>query len=266
MDALGFQGRNVLVTGGGSGLGQAIAIACAGRGATVGLLDIDADGMAATVEQLPEAARATARVRRVDVSDEAAAREAVDQLANELGGVDALAACAGVSIKEPFAETTREAWDRTLRINVLGTAACCTAAAEVMRRQERPGALLTMASTAAIGYVWGLGAHYHASKGAIAALTRYMAVELAPFQIRVNSLAPGLARTPLSAKLRANSTEEALVARVPLRKIVEPEEVGEAAAFLLSDAASSITGQVISIDGGLTAVTSAPPQTQEVRT
>lgn len=247
---------HILITGGASGIGAATARHLAARGARVSVLDrnpSDAD-TASWWHELESSVRGTWAV--CDASDPAALEVAVDTIAAD--GITGLVACAGISVKEQFLESTLDAWRSTLDINVLGTAIAARSVARALVAAGRAGAIVTVASTAGFGYVNGLGAHYHASKGAIMSLTSALATELGPHGIRVNAVAPGLIETPITELMRARHGEAALTSSVPQRALGDPLEVARTIEFLLSADASMITGHTLPVDGGQLAVTGHP--------
>jgi len=245
---------HIIVTGGASGIGAATVRRLATAGIRVSVLDRSAADTAPWWAELPDALRG--EWETADASDSAAFGAALERLAGS--GVTGLVSCAGVSIKETFLESTTEAWEQTVAINILAAAQACRIAARAMVAGGDGGSIVLVSSTAAFGYVNGLGAHYHASKGAIAALTRCLASELGEHGIRVNSVVPGLVRTPLTEMMRAKHGEDVLSAPVPLRHIAEPEEVAQAIAFLLSPDASMVTGHNLPADGGQLSVVGQP--------
>jgi NAD(P)-dependent dehydrogenase (short-subunit alcohol dehydrogenase family) len=246
--------NHVLITGGASGIGAGTAQLLAATGSRISILDRTAADGIDWWHELPDDLRG--HWVTVDAADTVALVAAVEGIAAD--GLTGLVACAGVSVKEPFVESTIEAWTSTLMINVLGTAMACKAAARAMIAGGRGGAIVTVASTVAFGHVAGLGAHYHASKGAIVALTRDMAGELGQHGIRVNAVAPGLVRTPLTEFMRRTQGEEGLTLRVPLREMADPSDIADAIAFLLSADASMITGHILPVDAGQLSVAGMP--------
>lgn len=220
----------VLVTGGASGIGAACADVLRRTGWDVVVADV---------------APATDAVE-LDVTDEAAWGRVLDRI----GPLDGLVSCAGIRTRSMIVDTSLAEWERHLRVNVTGT---WLAAREFLRRREpeRPGgAIVTIASVTASIAVPGQ-AHYVASKGAITALTRAIALEGAPFGVRANCIAPGSIRTPMAAQRLADPEQVRwLSGRVPLGRVGEASEVAEVAEFLLSDRASYVSGEVVYVDGG----------------
>lgn len=243
---------HVLVTGGGSGIGAATVRALAALGIRVSVVDrvsaAAVDWWAALDDRVRGSWTAT------DVTDEAAMASVVAEVADISGVVT----CAGISIKEPFTGSSDAAWTSTLELNVVASARAARLAAAAMIEAGRPGAVVFVSSTGASGYVEGLGAHYHASKGAVSAMTRSIAAELAPHRIRVNAVAPGTVRTPMTAMMRARLGEEGIAARMPLGRLVEPEDVADVIVFLLGPDSAMTTGHVVPVDGGLLAVAGRP--------
>lgn len=223
--------QRVLVTGAASGIGAACADVLAREGWDVIRTDV-AEG--------PD-------VTALDVTDEAG----WDALLGEFGPLDGLVTSAGIRTRGMIVDTTLEEWERHLRVNVTGTWLAIRAFLRAIPAgDQRPRAIVTIASVNATIAVPGQ-AHYVASKGAIAALTRAAALEGAPLGVRANAVAPGPIRTPMAGERLADPAQvEWLTGRVPLGRIGEPTEVAELAAFLLSERASYMSGEVVYVDGG----------------
>ncbi|MCY3910425.1 MAG: SDR family NAD(P)-dependent oxidoreductase [bacterium] len=219
----------VLVTGGASGIGAATCRV---------LADADWDVLAADVT-------ATDGVIRLDVTDEAA----WDQVLDGAGPLAGLVNCAGIRTRSSITDTSVEEFQRHMQVNVVGT---WLGIRGFLRRHQsgESGAIVNVSSVNAKIAVPDQ-AHYVASKGAVSALTRAAAVEAAPLGVRVNAVAPGPVRTPMTAE-RLGDPEQAawLDARVPMGRVAEPAEIAEVISFLLSDKSSYITGEVLFTDGG----------------
>jgi 2-hydroxycyclohexanecarboxyl-CoA dehydrogenase len=246
--------KATIVTGGASGIGRAIAEACAREGARVAVVDLNAAGAKETVTTI-EHAGGTAAAWPVDITDVAAVDRMVEEVAARWGGVHVLVNCAGWDKPMPFVDTTPDFWDKILGINLKGPIACMRAALRVMVRQES-GKIVTIASDA--GRVGSTGeAVYSAAKGGLIALTKTVAREVARYRINVNCVCPGPSDTPLFRNEFAAASPklaESLKRVIPWGRLGVPEDVAPAVVFLASDDAGFITGQTLSVSGGLTMV------------
>jgi 2-keto-3-deoxy-L-fuconate dehydrogenase len=239
-----FEGLRALVTGGASGIGLAVADALADRGAAVAVLDRDVTGGAGGRH-----ATLTA-----DVTDDRAVRAGVGAAVERMTGLDILVNCAGVGAQGDVAANDDAEWLRLLDVNVLGIVRVTRAALPSLRRSEH-AAVVNVCSTAA---TLGLPdrAAYSASKGAVLALTLAMAADHLSEGIRVNAVNPGTTDTPWVQRLLQASADPAaeraaLEARQPHRRLVRPEEVAHAVAYLASPLAGSTTGTWLAVDGGM---------------
>jgi 2-hydroxycyclohexanecarboxyl-CoA dehydrogenase len=245
-------GRVAVVTGAASGIGRAIAWALAREGAKVAIADLNEAGGAAVARAIATDG-GTARAWRTDVTDAAAVEALVAQVVQQWGGVHVLVNNAGWDKPMPFVETTPDFWDRILALNLRGPIACTHAVLPHMIRQAH-GKIVSIASDA--GRVGSSGeAVYSAAKGGIIAFTKTIAREVARHRINVNCVCPGPSDTPLFQKEFAGVSPKlaASLARViPWGRLGTPEDVAPAVVFLASDEAGFITGQTLSVSGGLT--------------
>ena len=252
---LTFEGRTAIVTGAARGIGRAVAYRLAGLGARTVIWDLDGKHAEQTAAALSDLLAEQGRKPRiewsvVDVTDPSAVQESMDKV-GEGAGVDVLVNNAGTTSVQKVESMSLEVWERTLRVNLTATFYCCRAAIPHLRK--RPGAAIVNISSSSALVGGGGGAHYAASKAGVDGLTRHLARELAP-DVRVNSVQPRTIDTELFQARYASAPLEQgkLVSQIPLARIGQPEDVADAVAFLASDWAAYITGQLILIDGGRT--------------
>jgi 3-oxoacyl-[acyl-carrier protein] reductase len=243
----GIAGKVAIVTGGSRGIGRAIVERLAADGADVTFFYRDNAAAAGEVVATAQAAGWKVAAEQVDIRDSAACAAAVERVADRCGRIDILVNNAGITRDNPLAAFDDDDVAAVLATNVTGVFNATRAVVPYMTSQ-RSGAIVNLSSVA--GDKGGRGqTNYAASKGAINAFTRALAVELAPRKIRVNCVAPGVIETEMSAEVREQSGD-AVLARILLRRYGKAQEVADAVWFLASANASYVTGQVLSIDGG----------------
>jgi len=242
-----LDGRIAIVTGAARGIGQAIAVKLASEGADLALCDVEKDWLTETAGLI------TAMGRRVecfavDVSNGAAVQAAVDQISEKFGKIDILVNNAGITRDTLLIRMSEEDWDKVLQVNLKGAFLFMKAVARPMMKQ-RSGAIVNVASI--IGLIGNAGqCNYAASKAGLIALTKSVAKELAVRNIRSNAVAPGFIKTKMTEKLTEDIQKKMLEA-IPLGRFGLPEDVANVVVFLASDAASYVTGQVLTVCGGM---------------
>jgi 2-hydroxycyclohexanecarboxyl-CoA dehydrogenase len=246
-----LEGRNALVTGAGRGIGRAIALALARDGADVAVVDIDGEG-AERVRAEAEALGRRAVALRVDLTRRAEVEAMARQAKEALGPVDVLVNNAGWDRLQPFLESEEDTWDRIITLNFKGVLYTCKALLPGMVERGR-GKVVNIGSDAGRGGSFG-EAVYAGTKGAIIAFSKTLARELARHKVNVNVVCPGLTETALlqDCRERMPKVMDAVTRAIPWGRVGTPEEVAEAVAFLASPAADYITGQTLSVSGGLT--------------
>jgi NAD(P)-dependent dehydrogenase (short-subunit alcohol dehydrogenase family) len=247
---MGAARPSVLVTGGASGIGLAIAEAVLAEGWRAIIADRDERGLAGARERLGNPAEAHFEI--LDVTDEAAVVAFIARCEAELGGVSGLVNSAGIGRDVPALETSAELFRKILDVNLIGSFVVAREAAKAMRGRGA-GSIVNIASVSGISGNVGRTA-YGASKGGVIVMTKVMAVELAPLGIRVNAIAPGPIDTPLVQEMHTSAARTAWTNAVPQRRYGTPAEIACAAMFLLDPEKSGfVTGQTLCVDGGFTA-------------
>lgn len=250
-----FHGRTVVVTGGTRGIGRAAVRLLAERGANVALIARDPDGV--DLDGLG------ASVFAADVTDEAAMVAAYDAIEERFGTPDALFANAGIALAEgPLHELPPQTWDLVMTTNVRGVYVAVREALRRMVSAGRAGSILCTTSCVVGAAVPRAGATYHASKGAVDALVRSIAVDYAKYGIRCNALSPGATETTLMwAGVDPDEIPQAratVAGSIPLGRVADPDDIARAAVWILSDEAAYMTGATLSIDGGVNALSVLP--------
>jgi 2-hydroxycyclohexanecarboxyl-CoA dehydrogenase len=245
-----IQDQSVVVTGGASGIGKATALLLAREGARVFVGDIDeAGGQAAAAEAAAE--RLSIEYLPLDLTDPSSIAGFADAVNQRTGHVDGLVNGAGWDQIQPFLENPPEIWDRVVAVNLMGAVRLTRAVLSPMV-VARAGKIVNISSDA--GRVGSMGeAVYAAAKGGLIAFTKSLARELARYQINVNCVCPGPTDTPLFQR-QPERMKEALTRAIPFRRIAQPIEIAQAVLFFLSPRSDYITGQVLSVSGGLTMV------------
>ena len=249
-----LKGKNALVTGGGRGIGRAIALALAQEGAQVAVLDVLKDNADAVQREI-EAVGVKGLALGADLTRRPEVDRAIAEVIAQWGQLDILVNNAGWDKLEPFLQSEEETWDKIININFKGMLYVCKAALPHMV-ERGGGRVINIASDA--GRVGSMGeAVYAGTKGAVIAFSKTLARELARSRITVNVVCPGLTETPLLQGIRQQSPKserviEAVTRAIPLGRVAQPEDVAGAGVYLASPAADYVTGQTLSVSGGLT--------------
>jgi 3-oxoacyl-[acyl-carrier protein] reductase len=246
-----FQGKSVLITGGASGIGEATAARFLAEGAHVLVMDASSENIAAAQRRLDPVARAAGGALSMaagDVTDPDDVETTVRRALDLFGRLDVLINNAGIDYLEPFLEIPLDRWDRIMAVNLRGMFLVGQRVAREMARERQGVIVLTSSTNGLVGE--DRQAHYNASKGGVTLLTKSMAIELGPYNVRVNAVCPGYIVTPLAEALDSPEEMARYAATLPLGRLGTPEEVASVFAFLASDDAAFITGETIVIDGG----------------
>ena len=250
--------RTIVVTGGGSGIGRAVALICAARGDNVGILDINADAAKRTADEALQRGARDALGLFCDVTVEEQVEESFLNVSVRLGAPYGLFANAGIGIRGLIHELPAETWRQVVETNLTGVFLSCKHSLRHMIEAKFPGSIVcTSSPTGFVALAAGAASAYSATKGGISSLVRCMAIDYASYGIRVNAIVPGSTETPLMwrntgpaeiIRLRAQLSKE-----IPLGRLAQPEDPARAVAWLLSEESSYVTGSHLVCDGGILA-------------
>ena len=243
-----LDGKVALVTGASSGLGRHFALTLARSGARVALAGRRADRLHAVAREIGEAGGHASSIA-IDVIDPQSIANGVARATTTLGAIDILVNNSGIATSKPALETTVEEWDNTLDTNLRGAFLVAQAVARGMVEHGRGGAIVNISSITALRTAGQLTA-YAASKAGLTHLTRQLALEWARHGIRVNAIAPGYIETDINRTFFASPAGEAVIRRIPQRRLGKPEDLDGALLLLASDASKYMTGAVLTVDGG----------------
>jgi NAD(P)-dependent dehydrogenase (short-subunit alcohol dehydrogenase family) len=246
-----LEDKVALVTGGGAGIGRAIAETFAREGAQVIIADRDGDAARETAGLITKS-NGAATAYQVDVTDTEQVKALMSAISERFGKLDVLINNAGVGERSDFRHMSDEAWERVWSVNLDGTVRCAREAFDLLKASGR-GSIVNLSSVMATKHTRQMSV-YSATKGAVSALSRSLAVEYAPYGIRVNTLCPGYVETALIGRYTANPMiAKGLLSQTPLRRFGQPQDIANAALFLASDEAAYVTGASLHVDGGMNA-------------
>lgn len=248
---MALHGKTAFVTGAARGIGAAIATRLATEGAAVAVCDLDVSTARVLAAELSSSTDARVCALELDVSSRASVVDAVDEAEASLGAIDVLVNNAGIDVIKPFVESTEDEWDRIIAVNLRGPINTCHVL--FPRMTERGGGAIVNISSEAARVGSSGEAVYSAAKGGVIALTKTLAREGARYGIRVNCVSPGPTDTALLAQVNDVNPKlyEALARSIPMRRVAQPEEIAPMVAFLASDDAGFVTGQTVSVSGGM---------------
>jgi 3-oxoacyl-[acyl-carrier protein] reductase len=242
-----FKGKTAIVTGSARGIGQAIAIELASKGADLVICDVKAEWLSETEAALKELG-AKVTCKELDVTSGDACQKVFNEIAEENGSIDILVNNAGITRDGLLMRMSEEDWDAVLTVNLKGTFNCTKAVTRTMMKQ-RSGSIINIASV--VGIMGNAGqANYAASKGGVIAFTKSVAKELSSRNIRANAIAPGFISSKMTDAL-SDEVRQKMLDAIPLNAFGTPQDIANAVTFLASDMSSYITGQVLSVNGGM---------------
>lgn len=253
-DMFSLEGKTAVVIGGAGSIGGAVALGLAQQGAKLAIASRDLQKLQDKARAIEDETGAEVAAFTVDVNDEKSIIELADQVLSGFGTVDILVNAHGANTKSPAEEFTAESWDALFDLNVRGVMLCCREFGKIMIK-NKGGKITNLSSVrGSRATLWGGNLGYCASKSAVDMLTRALASEWAQHNINVNAVAPSLVAKPETWATRTPEQIEKYLANIPLKRVADPKEAAGIFVFLSSPASDFITGQIIYLDGGLTAV------------
>lgn len=254
-DMFRLDGKVAVVIGGAGGIGEIMAQGLAGQGAKVAVASRNLQKLEAVAKKIQAETKSEAAAFQVDISKQQSVDQLADKVVSKFGTVDILVNSQGANVKRPAVGFPEADWDLMFDVNVKGTMFACSSFGKIMVEKKK-GKVINISSVRGVrATLWGGNEGYCATKGAVDMITRALASEWAPYNINVNAIGPLLIKTPLAAATFADPEKlKNYVANVPMKRIGEPQDLVGICIFLASPASDFITGQIIYLDGGLTAV------------
>jgi NAD(P)-dependent dehydrogenase (short-subunit alcohol dehydrogenase family) len=242
-----------VIIGGAGGIGEACATALAGQGAKVIIADMNLERAQTVAGQIASASGSEAIAIPVDVAREESVQELADNVVKRYGAIDVLVNAQGINAKMPAAEINMDTWDSLFRINVRGVVLPCKIIGKIMIERKK-GKIINLSSVRGIRGTDGGNVTYGATKGSVDMITRMLAAEWAQYNINVNAIGPSVVMTEMVRKAIAPERLQLLLSKTLFKRFIGPEDVAAACVYLASDEANNVTGQIMYVDGGLTAV------------
>lgn len=254
-DMFRLDGKVAVVIGGAGGIGEIMALGLAGQGAKVVVASRDIQKLEAVARKIQSETKSETAPFQVDITDKQSVAQLVKQVVTKFGTVDILVNSQGANLKRPAVDFPVEDWDLMFNVNVRGTMLSCSEFGKIMIEKKK-GKVINLSSVRGVrATLWGGNEGYSATKGAVDMITRSLASEWAPYHINVNAIAPSLIYTELAAvTLQDPERLQKYLANVPLKRVGQPQDLVGVCIFLASAASDFITGQIIYLDGGLTAI------------
>jgi 3-oxoacyl-[acyl-carrier protein] reductase len=242
-----FKRKKALITGSGSGIGKSIALLLADMGADIVVNDVSIENAQQTAREIISKGQ-KALVSNANVVKNNEVKEMFESITSGFGRIDILVNNAGITRDSLLMDMEEDQWDQVMDVNLKGVFLCCRYAAKIMSDQQYGKIINISSASALLGNIGQV--NYAASKGGVISITKTLAKELAKYNINVNAVAPGYIKTPMTENV-PEKVEKYILGQIPLRRAGEPEEVANAVAFLASDISAYITGQILSINGGM---------------
>lgn len=254
-DLFRLDGKVAVVIGGAGGIGEIMAQGLAGQGAKIAVASRNIQKLEAVAKKIQAETKSETAAFEVDITKKESVDQLADKVVSRFGTVDILVNSQGANVKRPAVGFPEADWDLMFDVNVKGTMLACSSFGKIMV-EKKSGKVINISSVRGVrATLWGGNEGYCATKGAVDQITRALASEWAPYNINVNAIGPLLIKTPLAAATFSNPEKlKTYVANVPMKRIGEPQDIVGVCIFLASPASDFVTGQIIYLDGGLTAV------------